>query len=68
MQPLDERQCIEIERPDMVELRLSFGGLDRFHNGLHHDAFPYIFVTCDGPCFPPIPGTIKAAIEDRLKL
>ena len=31
MQPLDERQGIEIERPDMVELRLSLGGLDRFH-------------------------------------
>ena len=30
MQPLNERQGIEIERPDMVELRLSFGGLDRF--------------------------------------
>src|SRR6185436_14979201 len=26
MQPLDERQGIEIERPDMVELRLFLGG------------------------------------------
>jgi hypothetical protein len=52
----------------MVELRLTLGGLDRFHNGLHHDAFPYIIVTLTGPVFPPIPGTIKAAIEDRLKL
>jgi hypothetical protein len=45
MQPLYERQGIEIERPDMVELRLSLGGLDRLHDGLHRDAFPYIFVT-----------------------
>ena len=35
MQPLNERQGIEIERPDMIELRLAIGGLDRFHNGLH---------------------------------
>ncbi len=53
MQPLHERQGIKVERPNMVELRLSIGGLDRFYNGLHHDAFPYIFVTRDGPCFPP---------------
>ena len=63
MQPLDQRQGIEIERPDVVELRLTLGGLDRLDNGLHHDAFPCIFVTCDGPCFPrPMRGTIRAAI------
>src|SRR6185436_15632576 len=30
MQPLYERQGIEIERPNVVELRLFLGGLDRF--------------------------------------
>ena len=49
---MTERQGIEIERPDLVELRLSLGGLDRFCNGLHRDAFPYIFVARGGPCFP----------------
>jgi hypothetical protein len=29
----------------MVELRLSIGWFDRLDNGLHHDAFPYIFCT-----------------------
>jgi hypothetical protein len=52
MQTLHERQGIEIERPDMIELRLTIGGLDRFDNGLHHDAFPCIFVSRSGPCFP----------------
>jgi hypothetical protein len=45
MQTLNERQGIKIERPDVVELRLSLGGLDRFDNGLHRDAFPCLFVT-----------------------
>ena len=45
MKPLNQRQGIEIERPDVIELRLTFGGLDRFGNGLHDDAFPCFFVT-----------------------
>ena len=52
MQALYERQGIEIERPDMVELRLTIGGLDRFHYGLHSDAFHLVFVLDNGPCFP----------------
>ena len=72
MQPLNERQGIEIERPDMVELRLSIGGFDRFDNGLHHDAFPYaIFVTFDGPCFPavcagPYGSALKIGLNCRI--
>src|SRR5258708_2504473 len=43
MQPLYERQGIEIERPDMVELSLTIGRFDRFDYGLHADAFHIVF-------------------------
>ena len=39
MQPLDEGQCFEIERPDQVEPRLAVDRLRRLGNGFHHDAF-----------------------------
>jgi hypothetical protein len=53
MQTLNERQGIEIERSDVVELRLTLGGLDRFDNGLHRDAFPYVrCCVSTGPVFP----------------
>jgi hypothetical protein len=35
MQPLHQGQCLMIERPDMIEARLDFGGFDRFRNGFH---------------------------------
>jgi hypothetical protein len=35
VEPLDQRQGVEIERPDMIELRLTIGGFNRLHNGLH---------------------------------
>ncbi len=38
MQPLDERQGLKIVRLDVVETRLTFGGFDRFDDGLDHDA------------------------------
>jgi hypothetical protein len=41
-------------RPDMVEARLTIGGLDRLDDGFHVDAFPKsnLFVV-GGPCLPP---------------
>src|SRR5262249_37332637 len=71
MQPLDERQGIEIERPDMVEARLPFGGLDPLFNGLHRDAFPYVCsLRSGGALFSPslLRRTIRRTFEDRLKL
>jgi hypothetical protein len=42
MQPLDQGESLEIERPDMVEaLRALRGRLDRFCNGFHDDAFQF---------------------------
>jgi hypothetical protein len=52
----------------MVELRLTIGGLDRFHYGLHSDAFHLVFVLSNGPCFPVDDKTIRMTPEDRLKL
>src|SRR5688572_32815144 len=74
MQTLDQRQGIKIERPDVVELRLTIGGLDRFDNGLHHDAFPYVLCfVFDGPCFPayaagPYGRRLKIGLNCRIKI
>jgi hypothetical protein len=35
MQPLHQGQRLMIERPDMIEPRIDFGGLDRLRNGFH---------------------------------
>ena len=35
MQPFDQGQSFVVERPDVVDLRLAFGGFDRFHYGFH---------------------------------
>ena len=40
MQTLDQRECFEIVRANMVEARLVHGGLDRLDDGFHDDAFP----------------------------
>ena len=40
VQALDQSERLQIMRPDMVEARLTLGGLDRLDDGLHRDAFP----------------------------
>ena len=51
---IDQGQRLEIVRPDMVEARLTIGGLDRLSDGFHYDAFPKSnLVFIDGPCLPP---------------
>jgi hypothetical protein len=40
MQTLDKSQSLEIVRADMVETRLTIGGIDRLCDGFHVDAFP----------------------------
>jgi hypothetical protein len=35
MQALDQGQRLEVVRPDMVETRLTIGGLDRLSDGFH---------------------------------
>jgi len=54
MQPLDQGQRFEIVRLDVIEPRLTLGRLDRFRDGLHHDAPVWVmyFRYGSGPCFP----------------
>ena len=40
VQALDQGERLQIMRPDMVEARLTLGGLDRLDDGFHRDAFP----------------------------
>jgi hypothetical protein len=35
MQPFDQRQGLKILRPNLIELRLACGGLDRLSDGFH---------------------------------
>src|SRR6202044_1060474 len=42
MQTLDQGERLQVMRPDVVEARLTFGGLDRLDDGFHCDAFPKI--------------------------
>ena len=39
VQPLDQSQGLEIQRPDLVDTRLAIGRLHHLGNGFHHDAF-----------------------------
>ena len=52
VEALDQRQCLQVMRPNMVETRLALGGLDRLGDGFHIDAFPKTILFVDGPCFP----------------
>src|SRR5262245_7100611 len=52
VKPLDQRQSIEIERPDMVEARLTLSGLDRLGNGLHELTPSRVFSLWTKPCIP----------------
>jgi hypothetical protein len=40
MQALDQDQCLEIERSDVVEMRFAADRFNRLGNGFHDDAFP----------------------------
>ena len=52
VEALDQRQRLQVMRPNMVEARLAFGGLDRLGDGFHIDAFPNTLLFVDGLCFP----------------
>ncbi len=63
METLDQGQRLEIVRPDMVETRLTIGGLDRLDDGFHCDAFPKVnFVFADGPCLPPYRANLPVRV------
>ena len=50
VQTLDQGERLQIMRSDMVEARLTLGGLDRLDDGFHRDAFPKnYFVLTTGP-------------------
>ena len=56
VEALDQCQRLQVMRPNMVETRLAFGGLDRLGDGFHIDAFPNsILLSSNGPCFPSTP-------------
>jgi hypothetical protein len=53
MQTLNQGECFELVRADVVEARLMLGGLDRLDDGSHSDAFPNaISFIATGPVFP----------------
>ena len=62
MQALDQSQRLQIVRPDMVEARLTIGGLDRLCDGFHVDAFPKTSFVFDGPCLPPYLATLPPRV------
>ena len=50
VEALDQCQRLQVVRPNMVETRLAFGGLDRLGDGFHIDAFPNtILLSSTGP-------------------
>src|SRR5438105_895730 len=52
VQPLDQCQGFEIERPDLPEPRLPLGRFNAFGNAFHGNASPYV-VASDEALFPP---------------
>ena len=65
MQPLDQRQSFQIERPDVVETRFAFGRLDRLGNGFHvqRPLFCLVFRPGNEALFPrPRCHTLKGAV------
>ena len=62
MQTLDQRECFEIVRTNMVEARLVHGGLDRLDDGFHGDAFPNtISFSATGPV-PVVSATLATRV------
>jgi len=65
MQPFDQRQGLEIQRPDVVEARLTFGGLDRLGNGFHvqRPLRLFVYAPVARPCLPRSDdATLKGAV------
>src|SRR4029077_8028389 len=60
-------------RPNMVETRLAFGGLDRLGDGFHIDAFPnHFFLSSTGPVSrlrrPNYSSGSKISLNNTLKI
>jgi hypothetical protein len=63
MQPFDQGQGFEIQRPNVIETGLTFGRLDRLDNGFHVQR-PLLFyrLAVGGALFSPLVAqTIKGA-------
>src|SRR3984957_7636848 len=54
VETLDQGQRLEIVRPDVVETRLTIGGLARLDGVFHDDAFPNFFLFSTGPVPPAV--------------
>src|SRR5580704_5021949 len=73
VQALDQSQRLKIVRPDVVETRLTIGGLDRLSDGFHVDAFPKVLLfSSTGPVSRRIAPTYrsgsKISLNNTLKI